>query len=410
MGLPSGHVNGLQPNGTSSSRRANPTSEKSASCTGHRAHRLELCTIVEHTTAKPAGIKEIANALGISIGTVDRALHNRQGVSSKTRARVLKIAERLQYQPNVAARNLKLNRRVRLAIHLPREIASFFDPLRDGVRAAAALAHGVKVDLDFRTYPRLGDGDVQLMKEDIGREYDGIVITPGDPAAIVPMIRQFVAKGTAVVCVASDAPRSERLTSVSVDAAVSGGIAAELLGRAIRSESAVATITGDLSTFDHSEKLRGFAATLATVAPHLTLLPVLESHERPRDAYQATLALLKRKPRPAGIYVSTANSIPVLRALEGAKLLGRIDIVTTDLFPELAALLESGKIFATIYQRPFTQGKTASEALIRWLVEGVRPAQVTRLAPHIVLRSNLPLFLSRLGEEADLEGITGNPL
>ena len=135
-----------------------------------------------------------------------------RGGSSQTRARVLKIAERLQYQPNVAARNLKLNRRVRLAIHLPREIASFFDPLRDGVRAAAALAHNVKVDLGFRTYPRLGDGDVQLMKEDIGREYDGIVITPGDPAAIVPMIRQFVAKGTAVVCVASGAPRSERLT------------------------------------------------------------------------------------------------------------------------------------------------------------------------------------------------------
>ena len=57
------------------------------------------------------GIKEIAAALKISIGTVDRALHGRPGVSPKTRAQVLKMAEKLNYRPNIAARSLKLNRR-----------------------------------------------------------------------------------------------------------------------------------------------------------------------------------------------------------------------------------------------------------------------------------------------------------
>ena len=351
--------------------------------------------------SKPPGIKEIARTLGVSIGTVDRALHDRPGVNPKTRARVLKLAERLQYQPNVAARSLKLNRRIRLAVHLPKEIASFFDPLRNGVRSAAKMAQGVKVDLDFRTYPRLGEGDVQLMEEDLGREYDGIIITPGNPATIEPIIRKFVEKGTPVVCVASDAPRSGRLTCVSVDATVSGGIAAELLGKVVGSDRSVATITGDLSTFDHGEKLRGFAATLATVAPHLTLLPAVETHERAEDAYLAAQTLLKRNPRPAGIYISTANSIPVIQAIKESNLLGRIEVVATDLFPELAALLESGNIFAVIYQRPFTQGKAAFEALLRWLVEGVRPSPMTRLAPHIILRSNLSLFLPRRNGESE---------
>jgi LacI family transcriptional regulator len=358
---------------------------------------------MDDKSSKPAGIREIATALGISIGTVDRALHDRPGVNAKTRAKVLRMAERMQYRPNVAARNLKLNRRVRLAVHLPQEVASFFDPLRDGVRAAAASTSGVKVDLDFRTYPRLGEGDLQLMEQDLGRDYDGLLITPGNPATIEPMIRRFKARSVAVVCVASDAPRSGRLATISVDAAVSGGIAAELLGKVLRTEGSVATITGDLRTFDHSEKLRGFAATLATTAPHLTLLPAMESHERPKDAYEATIALLKRKPRPAGIYISTANSIPVLRALEEQQLLGRVEIVTTDLFPELAALIEAGKILATIYQRPYTQGKVAFEAIFRYLVEGVFPDSVTRLAPHIILRSNLPLFLPRLGENYEEE-------
>src|ERR1700722_4715410 len=113
---------------------------------------------------KSAGIKEIAVALKISIGTVDRALHARPGVSAKTRAQVLKMAEKLNYRPNIAARSLKLNRRLQIAVHLPQQIQSFFDPLRAGVRAAAEATLGATVDLDFRTYPRLGEGDVELME------------------------------------------------------------------------------------------------------------------------------------------------------------------------------------------------------------------------------------------------------
>lgn len=352
-------------------------------------------------TPKTVGIKQIAAEAGISIGTVDRALHNRPGVNPKTRNRVLKIAEKLGYRPNLAARSLKLNRRLRIAVHLPREIASFFDPLRDGVREAAATMHGVTVDLTFRTYPHLGEGDIRLLEEDLERHYDGLLMTPGNPLQVEPLIRRFVERGTAVVCVASDAPRSARLASVAVDAAVSGSIAAELLGTVLQTEGPVATITGDLNTFDHGEKLRGFAAALATMAPHLTLIPAIETHDSPKEAYRATLALLKRKPRPVGIYINTANSLPVFRAIDENSMWGRVKLVTTDLFADLVPLVESGRILATLYQRPFTQGKLACETLCRFLVENVQPEPVTRLAPHIILRSNLQLFLERLPDNLD---------
>ncbi|HVZ84500.1 MAG TPA: LacI family DNA-binding transcriptional regulator [Terracidiphilus sp.] len=350
---------------------------------------------------KTVGIKQIAAAAGISIGTVDRALHNRPGVNPKTRARVLKIAERLGYKPNLAARSLKLNRRLRIAVHLPQQIASFFDSLRDGIRESAAAMHGATIDLTFRTYPHLGEGDIRLLEDDLGREYDGLIMTPSNPAQVEPLIRRYSERGTAVVCVASDAPRAARLASVSVDAAVSGSIAAELLGTVLQAEGAVATITGDLNTLDHGEKLRGFAAALATMAPHLTLIPAIETHESPKEAYRATLALLKRKSRPVGIYINTANSLPVLRAIDENGMWGRIRVVTTDLFTELVPLIESARILATLYQRPFTQGKLAFETLCRHLVEGIQPEPVTRVAPHIILRSNLPLFIDRLPESMD---------
>jgi LacI family transcriptional regulator len=196
------------------------------------------------------------------------------------------------------------------------------------------------------------------------------------------------------------------LASISADAATSGSIAAELLGMALQCEGPVAIVTGDLNTFDHGEKLRGFAATLATIAPHLTLMPAIESHESPREAYRGTLALLRRRTKPIGIYINTANSVPVLRAIDENGMCGRVKLITTDLFPELVPFIESGKILATLYQRPFTQGKLAFETLCRFLVEGVQPEPITRLAPHIILRSNLHLFLGRLSESLEMNNGT----
>jgi LacI family transcriptional regulator len=345
---------------------------------------------------KIAGIREIAEALGTSIGTVDRALHDRKGVSAKTRAQVLRMAEQLGYQPNIAARSLKLNRKMRIAAVLPREIACFFDPLRAGIRAAAEESLGLQVTLDFHEHPRLGSGDLEILQKVARSGYDGILLTPGRPRELAPMIRSMAEQDIVTICVASDAPDSERTASVTVDAYASGAVAAELLSLKLQVPSRVTTITGELAIHDHAEKLRGFASTLAILAPHLTLLPVVESHDSPEDAYRQTLALLKSKTRPDALYISTANSLPVFRALEEQKLLGKIQVIATDFFHELVPLLESGKVLATLYQRPYSQGKIAFETLLTCLLAKDKPVKTQRLAPHIIFRSNLSLFMGRL--------------
>src|SRR5260370_5499622 len=75
---------------------------------------------------RPVGIKGIARALGISIGTVDRAIHGRGGINAITKERVLKMAQNLGYKPNLAARYLKAPRQVRVSVNLPARLGSFF--------------------------------------------------------------------------------------------------------------------------------------------------------------------------------------------------------------------------------------------------------------------------------------------
>lgn len=352
--------------------------------------------------AKPkgrVGIKQIAKAVGVSIGTVDRALHGRGGVNPDTLSRILKIAKQWNYTPNLAARNLKLNRHLQIGVYLPEQIASFFNPLRAGIQAAFSQVTTAPMDVFFHTYPRLGVGDVECMEQSDWMRYDGIILAPGDPARLSAITRAAEQKHKPIVFVATDAVRVPRSCSVAVEATASGGIAAELLGQTIREKRAVVAITGDLRIEDHAEKLRGFAAGLATLSPHLQLLPTIESHESLEDAYRGALELLQSHGDLGGIYINTANSMPVMHAIRDSGCLGKVRVIATDLFPELADLIEAGHVFASLNQRPFTQGRMAFEVLYRFLVSGISPRKIIRLAPHIVLRSNLALFMDTHSED-----------
>lgn len=346
-----------------------------------------------------AGIKQIAEAVGVSIGTVDRALHGRGGVRPDTLDRILRAAKQLKYTPNLAARNLKLNRDLRIGVFLPAQISSFFDPLRAGIQVASSAFSAAQIEVVFHSYPRLGVDDIACMEKSDWKQFNGVILAPGDPGRLSSITRAAENERKPIVFVATDAARVPRLSSIAVEAAISGGIAAELLGQIIPGKGSVAVITGDLKIKDHAEKLRGFAAALATLAPHLRLLPTVESHESPEDAYRATKALLERSADIRGVYINTANSMPVMRAIQESGRLDAIRVVATDLFPDLADLIESGHVFASLNQRPFTQGRTAFEVLSRYLVMGTVPRQVIRLSPHIVLRSNLPLFLDSVTPE-----------
>ncbi len=87
------------------------------------------------------GIARLAHELGISTGTVSRALNGKPDVSESTRKRVLETARRLGYAPNHAARALAqgVTRAIGFMIELAPETAStndyFFMGVFDGMQS-----------------------------------------------------------------------------------------------------------------------------------------------------------------------------------------------------------------------------------------------------------------------------------
>ncbi len=318
-----------------------------------------------------------------------------------TKAKVLKMAQTLGYQPNFAARHLKLNRKIRISAHLPRQIATFFDAVREGIEEAAKPFQST-IEVQFRSYPRLGEGDLELFAESLRDGVHGLIVTPGHPADWKPWIRKAARAHVPVVCVATDAPGTERLAAISADAFTSGAMVAELLTEFGQRPSSVLIVTGDLSVVDHAEKVNGFRSFLKKTNSRAEIAGVLEAHDDPVQARELTREFIATHPDLGAVYVSTANCIPVMQALEHAGRLGRIPVITTDLFSALAPLIREGKLLGTVYQRPRAQGRMAFQALHQFLVQGTCPPLHHRLPPHIVLRSNLDVFLEML--PADREG------
>jgi DNA-binding LacI/PurR family transcriptional regulator len=94
------------------------------------------------------GIARLAQELGISTGTVSRALNGKRDVSDETKRKVFEAARRLGYAPNQAARALAqgTTRSVGFMIELDQETAAssdyFFMGVFDGVQSVLAQ-HGL---------------------------------------------------------------------------------------------------------------------------------------------------------------------------------------------------------------------------------------------------------------------------
>lgn len=350
---------------------------------------------------KRAGLHEIARRAEVSIGTVDRALHSRQGISQITRAKVLRVAQELGYTPDLAARALAVGRsQFLIGVCIPEEIRLFYDQMRDGIFEEARRAARVGMELVYRPVPSLGEGEERQIENLLSEDLRGLIVMPGNPRLVAPLIDEAEKRGIRVVCICSDAPQSRRSTVVYANPQLQGRLAAELLSKFIPGSADIAVITGMLQTEEHRQKVEGFRSRSAEHPDGRDIACVVEAHESEEESYQKTRNLLYDNPKLKGIYVTTVNCLPVCRAVREH---GRNDVrlITTDLFPQMVPYFESGIIGASIYQDPYTQGHTAVRLLVDHFIEKSPFASTNSLNPGIVLRSNLELF--REVRMADLE-------
>ena len=343
---------------------------------------------------KRIGVRELAKLAKVSLGTVDRALNGRKEVSEETCRRILDIAAKHGYTPNLAARALSVGRaNIRIGVCIPREIHYFYDQIRDGILDEAKRFEHIGVDVLYRPVKTLGSRSSLAIKRLLDSDIQALILTPGNPAEVAPLIEVAEKqRNVRVVCVATDDSLSLRSTSVSVDPSLNGMLAAELMSRLVPPGAQVAVVTGIIETEDNGKKVKSFSDMFAKECPGGQVVEIIEGHEDENETLAKCNRLLRKNSHLAGLYISTVNCIPVCKAIEARGRSGEIRVVATDLFAEVFHFFQNGTLSASIYQNPYRQGQTAVRLIVDHILHGLPFPQVRYLNPAIALKSNLPLF------------------
>src|SRR5688572_1125658 len=94
-------------------------------------------------------IKDIAKLVGVSVGTVDRVIHNRGEVSKESYEKIMAALETTGYKPNLIARTLGSNKTYRVGALIPNpQQDEYWKKSADGVQHALEEwgQYGVRIE------------------------------------------------------------------------------------------------------------------------------------------------------------------------------------------------------------------------------------------------------------------------
>lgn len=341
-----------------------------------------------------ATIKEIAEHTGVSIGTVDRVLHNRGRVNEQTRKRVLEIAQALNYTPNRVAQGLAARKKgLHLGFFAVDEGAHpFFRQVNQAARKEAAELEKFGVRTSFFKVPVLAGNEACLRSE--VEAPTGVTPDMLDGAALPGYVPwhtdELCSQNIPIVMYNSLTPGSQPLAFIGCDYYKSGKIAAGLCARSTDAFGEIAIFsegTADMPIPSFTIRLAGFMDCLRAEFPQCK---VVGQHFFP---YPGAIDLdcvhlfLQEHPDVSVIYLINPGDYEICRAIRQCDATQHIRIITNDMADAQKEMVRSGIISATITQEPETQGSKPLDILYKYLVYGEVPS------PQI-FHTNLSIYLA----------------
>ncbi|WP_407370298.1 LacI family DNA-binding transcriptional regulator [Carnobacterium sp.] len=194
------------------------------------------------------GIKDIAKAANVSISTVSYALNGSSKVTEKTRAKIIKIADELNYIPNRAGRNLRKKETQIIGVYLATYGGTFYGDLLEGIMSTAK-------ENNYDMIVCSGDRSRLFLPE---RMIDGaIVLDTGFPD---DELIDYANRGHKIVVMDRKIDH-ENIRRVLVDNPLGAKMAIEALLE--KSVSLVYLVTGPPDSFDNHERLEAATKVLS---------------------------------------------------------------------------------------------------------------------------------------------------
>jgi LacI family transcriptional regulator len=346
--------------------------------------------------ARKPTVKEIARLAGVSIGTVDRALNGRGGVSADTKLRVDGIAASLGYRPNALARQLSLNKEFCLRVLMPRadQDSGYWSLCLAGIERAARDLAPYRVKIKVDQFDRYDAAAYRALLDVLAEDpRDGVLVAPVLPEGLAPVLARLGGSGArkAVPYAFFDeaVEGASPVASVCQDAFRGGFLAGRVMSLLAPSGKRFAALNPHPGDRHIAMRIKGFRSFLAERGNAEVVeaeCPGLDRADR-RDA--ALAPLFAESGRLDGALVANAQGHAAAEwlARRGG---GRPALVSWDLVPANVRALGNGTLDCVVSQRPAEQAREALERLFRAVVHGDLPDGPSVVPLEVYFKENLP--------------------
>lgn len=303
-------------------------------------------------------IRQIAEAAGVSRGTVDRALNNRGRIRPEVAERIRAIADEMGYKPNQLGRALSMSRNnIKIGVILQGAETPFMKEVLKGIQEACAEVDNLGGTVLVHKIEHQNAEDVILAMEKMRmEEVRGIAMVPLDEERVKREIDRFVEEfRIPVVTFTSDVEDTKRLCFVGQNGVQCGRAAAGLMGELTGGKGKVVVISGYSTNTSLSSRV-------------------------------ITEGIFKDVPDLDGIYLTSHGEEGVCEAIAGAGKAGRVKMVANDFMGRNYELMREGFIHFLIGQDARIQGYEPVMILFRLLFNGEAPERA-KIFTEIYIRN-----------------------
>ena len=305
-------------------------------------------------------MSSVAKNAGVSSATVSRVMsgkHSAIPISRETREKVMAVAKKMGYQPNLLAKSLRTRRSLLVGVVLWDLTDPFFSEILRGIEQVLDQ-HGYNLLLTSAQGAK--EREAVCLEKLMNFRADGILIVGGTKSVREDEILELgIDRGTVVLI--GTRTESMDISSVTVDNVSGGYIGAEYLIRLNR--GSLIYIAGEDKTVDMEDRLLGVRKA---VAKHgfQDRFSVIEAGPGEQEGYEISRQILKGARLPLSVFcVSDLTALGTIRAARDNNLEIPRDVSILG-FDDLSIANFLEPRLSTVHQPRLQMGRSGGELLV----------------------------------------------
>lgn len=342
-------------------------------------------------------IKDIAEMAGVSVGTVDRVLHNRGRVSEENLKKINDVLKQVNYHPNMIARSLASKKQYTIVVIIPSfEPGEYWESISKGIDKAGNEFEDYGVYIRKLYFDQYDNRSLDKAVESLfDNNFDAVLIASLFNESVINISRKLDEMNIPYNYIDSNIQEQNKLAYFGTDSFNSGAIGAKILLTTIghKADILVARMinSGDLYSNQCIKREAGFNEFLKKVEYSGKVYYVDLKIGCAEYNYNALDQFFNGNNKIKGVIIFNSKCHEIASYIKAKNIHG-IALVGYDVIEKNAIALKEGIISALIAQRPQLQGYRGVKSLCEYLILKKTPSKENYMPIDILIKENVDYY------------------